>query len=108
MMSLRCGGKFSGYRKVALRHRISGSVLPWEGRSVSSKFIHGVPFPRIRKSPPHRGRAQSRPSAASRRVAWTGGSDAISSETREWQATWSRLPVSKVLASSPRFHSHFF
>jgi hypothetical protein len=38
----------------------------------------------------HRRRAQSRPSAASRRVAWTGGRDAISSETREWQRARSR------------------
>src|SRR4029077_7114047 len=37
------------------------------------------------KSSRHRGRAQSRPSAASRKVAGTGVRDAISSKTREWQ-----------------------
>src|SRR6266436_663529 len=49
----------------------------------------------VAEESPHRGRAQSRPSVASQRVAWTGGRDAISSETREWQAASAQLPLSK-------------
>src|SRR5579864_4880700 len=79
--------------------------------ALSSKIVrvHSQPaIPSYGNVSSHRGRAQSRPSAASRRVAWTGGRDAISSERREWQAASAQLPLSKVLAPSPRFHSHFF
>lgn len=75
---------------------------------MSSKFIHGLTFPRNGRASPHRGRAQSRPSASEPEVAWTGGRGAISPQRREWQAAFVPASALYVLASSPRFHSHFF
>ena len=58
---------------------------------------------------PHHGRAPSRPSEASRRAALTGGRDATHCSSRKWQTgATARFPLSKILASSPRFHAHFF
>src|SRR6266853_1888949 len=44
----------------------------------------------VEKSVGHRRRAQSRPSAVSRRATWTGGGDATETKKREWQA-WTSL-----------------
>jgi len=75
---------------------------------VTSKFIHSLPFPRKQKESP-----ASRP----------GPVQAERSEPKGSLDGWPRcqilvdegmagnlapLPLSKVLASSPRFHSHFF
>src|SRR6185312_15542688 len=62
------------------------------------------PFPRSWKSLRRRRRDQSRPSEASRRVAWTGVAEAVRLKTREWRS-W-RLLSSRVFQSRLRFYSH--
>jgi len=72
---------------------------------VSSKFIHGLPFPRNGDFPASRpGPVQA--SASEPEGSLDGWPRCKISQTREWQAAF--VPLLSVLASSPRFHSHFF